>query len=255
MIKSNSEICKAKIFPKLILIICLFMLMGCYSLLPIEEIDNGIAEDSRTWKYYQIIWKPGEKPDLERLLNNYYNDCNPGCITDYILTINFTEGVSRYQNNKQVKNIPEGSWIFLSEVDTCGYKRCKGSYIKWEQLDGNLKDEIRSFDGKKNRIPLNVNQSNNPKKWNYFKINVKTSDDTLFSLLQDDLAISPYLESFTITVNIADLLTLNQYLVIGDESDPGAARFSWSQLSKKVKEGLINWTKPNKVNYSIYGWY
>jgi len=235
--------------------VLLLIFSGCYSLLPVDEVDNGIQEDSRTWKYYQIIWKPGEKPNLERLLRNYYRgDCNPGCVYEYILTVNFIEELSEYQIKNQGDKIPEGSFILWSENDTCGSNYCKGTAIPYSSLLGDLKEEIRNYEGKKRRIPVNVNQSQNPIYWNYFKMLIKTSNDTLFSLLQNDLGISPYLESYTIFVNITDLNPLNQYIVLGDESDPGAMRFSWSQLSKTVKEGLINWTKPNKENFSIYKW-
>ena len=90
--------------------VLLLIFSGCYSLLPVDEVDNGIQEDSRTWKYYQIIWKPGEKPNLERLLRNYYRgDCNPGCVYEYILTVNFIEELSEYQIKNQGDKIPEGS--------------------------------------------------------------------------------------------------------------------------------------------------
>lgn len=229
--------------------------IGCYSLLPTDEINNGIPEDSRTWKYYQIIWKPGEKPNLERMLENYYSgDCNQGCVYEYILTVNLIEELSEYQIKNQKDKIPEGSWISLGEIDTCGTKYCKGRIIPYIQLLGDLKEEIREFTGKKRRIPLNVNQSENATQWNYFRINAKTSDDTLFTLLQNDLGINPYLDSYTITVNITDLNPFNRYIVIGDEADPSAQRWPWSQLSKLMQDGLINWTKPNKVNFSIDKW-
>lgn len=253
MRKSNSKICKAKNFPKQILIIFLFMLIGCHSLLPIEEIDNGIPEDSRTWKFYQLIWKPGEKPVLEALLKNYYSkDCNEGCVFEYVLTVNFIEELHSYQSKKYGDNIPEGSSVILSENDTCGSNYCKGRWIPYKQLLGELKEEIRRFEGKKRRIPVNVNESANPTTWNYFRILVKTADDTIFSILQDELSINPKLESYSLIVNVSDINPQNQFVVIGDEADPSALRWSWSQLSKKTQDGLLNWTKLNKQNFSIF---
>ncbi|CAF3858484.1 unnamed protein product, partial [Rotaria sp. Silwood1] len=40
----------------------------------------------------------------------------------------------------------------------------------------------------------------------------------------------------------------NQYVVIGDETDPSAQRFSWSQLTKGVQGKLLGWTGSNKEN-------
>jgi hypothetical protein len=253
MIKFNRKYCKAKISLKLIPSIFLFVLAGCYSLLPLEEIDNGIVEDSRTWKFYQLIWKPGEKPKLETMLKNYYSkDCNEGCVYEYVLTVNFIEELNSYQIKKYGENIPEGSSIILSENDTCGSNSCKGRWIPYKQLLGELKEEIRQFEGKKRRIPVNANESTNPTTWNYFRILVKTADDTIFSILQDELSINPKLESYSLIVNVSDINPQNQFVVIGDEADPSALRWSWSQLSKKTQDGLLNWTKPNKQNFSIF---
>lgn len=238
---------------KLILSICLFILTGCYSLLPLEEIDNGIIEDSRTWKFYQLIWRPGEKPRLETMLKNYYSkDCNEGCVYEYVLTVNFIEELNSFQVKKYGENIPEGSSIFLSENDTCGSNYCKGKWISYRQLMGELKEEIRHFEGTKRRIPVNVNESTNPTAWNYFRILARTEEDTIFSILQDELGINPKLESYSLIVNVSDFNPLNQFVVIGDESDPLAQRWAWSQLSKKVQNGLKNWTKSNKQNFSIF---
>ena len=255
MSKYKKELKFALISKAILLHLFFSSFIGCYSLLPTDEVNNGIPEDSRTWKYYQIIWKPGEKPNLEKLLRNYYSgDCNPGCVYEYILTVNLFEELSEYQIKNHKDKIPEGSWISWGENDTCGTKYCKGRNIPYVQLLGDLKEEIREFDGKKRRIPLNVNQGGNPTQWNYFKIFAITSDDTLFTLLQNDLGISPYLDSYTLIVNITDLNPLNQYIVIGDEMDPSAQRWAWAQLSKLVQFGLTNWSKPNKVNFSVNKW-
>jgi len=58
--------------------------------------------------------------------------------------------------------------------------------------------------------------------------------------------IDPKLESYTIVVNISNPNPQNQYVVLGDELDPCAQRFAWSQLSPKVQNGLKNWSKENK---------
>jgi len=89
---------------------------------------------------------------------------------------------------------------------------------------------------------------NNPRTWNYFKILARADDDSIFVIAQDDMGIDPKLESYTLVVNITDPNPQNQYVVLGDELDPSAQRFAWSQLSKKVQDGLKNWTGTNKEN-------
>jgi hypothetical protein len=88
----------------------------------------------------------------------------------------------------------------------------------------------------------------NPRTWNYFKILARSEDDSIFVIAQDDMGIDPKLESFSLVVNISDPNTQNQYVVLGDELDPSAQRFAWSQLSKRVQDGLKNWTGTNKEN-------
>ncbi len=88
----------------------------------------------------------------------------------------------------------------------------------------------------------------NPRTWKYFRILARTDDDSIFLLAQDDMGIDPKLESYTLVVNISDQNQINQYVVIGEESDPSAIRYSWAQLSKRVQDGLVNWTGTNKEN-------
>jgi hypothetical protein len=88
----------------------------------------------------------------------------------------------------------------------------------------------------------------NPRTWNYFKILARAQDDSIFVLLQDDMAIDPKLESYTIVVNISDPNPNNQFVVLGDELDPNAQRVAWTQLSQKVRDGLKNWNGTNKEN-------
>ncbi len=88
----------------------------------------------------------------------------------------------------------------------------------------------------------------NPRTWKYFKVFARAEDDSIFITAQDDMGIEPKLESYTIVVNLVDGNAQNQFVVLGDESDPSAQRYAWSQLSKKVQDGLINWTGTNKEN-------
>ncbi|HWA06502.1 MAG TPA: hypothetical protein VG961_08140, partial [Ignavibacteria bacterium] len=88
----------------------------------------------------------------------------------------------------------------------------------------------------------------NPRTWKYFKIYARSEDDSIFIIAQDDMGIDPKLESYTIVVNLMDANSQNQFIVLGDETDPSAQRYAWSQLSKKVQDGLINWSGTNKEN-------
>jgi hypothetical protein len=89
---------------------------------------------------------------------------------------------------------------------------------------------------------------NNPRTWNYFKILARAEDDSIYIIAQDDMGIDPKLESYTLVINISDPNPQNQYVVLGDELDPSSQRFAWSQLSKRVQDGLKNWTGTNKEN-------
>lgn len=89
---------------------------------------------------------------------------------------------------------------------------------------------------------------NNPRTWNYFKIYARAEDDSIYIIAQDDMGIDPKLESFTLVINISDPNPQNQFVVLGDELDPSSQRFAWSQLSKRVQDGLKNWSGTNKEN-------
>src|SRR3990172_2536579 len=88
----------------------------------------------------------------------------------------------------------------------------------------------------------------NPRTWKYFRILARTEDDSIFFIAQDDMGIDPKLESYTLVVNLVDPNPINQYVVLGEETDPTAMRFAFSQLSKRVQDGLINWSGTNKEN-------
>lgn len=89
---------------------------------------------------------------------------------------------------------------------------------------------------------------NNPRSWKYFKILARAEDDSIFIYVQDDMGIDPKLESYSLVINVQDGNPQNQFVVLGDESDPSAMRYAWAQLSKRVQDGLINWTGTNKEN-------
>jgi len=91
-------------------------------------------------------------------------------------------------------------------------------------------------------------ESDNPATWKYFRILARAQDDSVFIKVQEEMNISPLLESYNITVNVSDPNINNQYIVIGDETDPSAVRASWGQISKDVQNKLLAWTGSNKEN-------
>lgn len=88
---------------------------------------------------------------------------------------------------------------------------------------------------------------NDPTKWKYFSIYVNTNDDNIFLKLQEDIGISPFLESYLMIANISAENELDWYLVIGDENSPDNLKTKWRDISKEVRDGLIAWSKPNKI--------
>jgi hypothetical protein len=56
------------------------------------------------------------------------------------------------------------------------------------------------------------------------------------------------MDRYTVTVNIMDPNAMNHWVGIGDEASPDFSRVPWSQISKRVQEGLRNWAGTNKEN-------
>ncbi|MBZ0204232.1 MAG: hypothetical protein K8I03_14550 [Ignavibacteria bacterium] len=83
----------------------------------------------------------------------------------------------------------------------------------------------------------------------YFTILASVSESELFGTVQDELAIEPRLESYSIIVNITDSDEQNQYIVIGDETDPTSPRYSWEQLSMDTQRGLLAFQGPNRKEH------
>jgi hypothetical protein len=84
-------------------------------------------------------------------------------------------------------------------------------------------------------------------KLKHFKIDVVTSDDSLFVKVQKEIVIEPLMEKYVLIVNITSENKDNQRIVIGFENDPKAIMVSWNDISKEVRDGLIAWSKPNKT--------
>jgi hypothetical protein len=89
-------------------------------------------------------------------------------------------------------------------------------------------------------------KGSNAKKWTYFKILADADDAPVFVKLQDDLGIDPKMERYTVIIDIRSKDLNQQYLLFGDEDNP--RRYSWSQISEEVRNGLINWTGASKEN-------
>ncbi len=91
-------------------------------------------------------------------------------------------------------------------------------------------------------------REDDPKTFKYFKINSNTDDDSVFVKIQDEMAMDPKLSSFTLIVNVSDADPNNHYVVIGEETDAAKIQMSWSQISKPVRDKLLNWSSTNKIN-------
>jgi len=83
----------------------------------------------------------------------------------------------------------------------------------------------------------------------YFTILASVMENELFGRVQDELAIEPRLESYSIIVNITDPEEQNQYIVIGDETDPSSPRYWWSQLSMATQKELLAYQGPNRKEH------
>ena len=88
--------------------------------------------------------------------------------------------------------------------------------------------------------------TNSLKKSKYFQILADADDDYIFVKLQDDLAIEPKMERYTVIIDIRSAEPSMQYGLFGDETNP--VRFQWANLSEQVRTGLLNWTGSNKEN-------
>ncbi|MBX7046783.1 MAG: hypothetical protein K1X86_13210 [Ignavibacteria bacterium] len=99
-----------------------------------------------------------------------------------------------------------------------------------------------------NSVHAQQEESDNPATWKYFRILARAQDDSVFIKVQDQMGVSPLLESYNLIVNVMDPNPNNQYIVIGDETDPSAIRASWAQISKDVQAKLLGWTGSNKEN-------
>lgn len=161
----------------------------------------------------------------------YYSFDEQGRITEYTKYHVFSDLTIKelYQYGKNDKiNINTRYNSKNDRIETITYKYNKKGQLKSQQHDAYL-----------NTVRAGV----------YFTIVANINESELFLNVQKDLEIDMPFESYTIIVNITDPEELNQYIVIGDESDPTSPRYSWSQLSMESQRGLLEYSGPNKKEH------
>jgi len=135
------------------------------------------------------------------------------------------------------------------------YRYGKTNYIDQSVRYNSAGDMIETIDYKYNaafRLKKEIHTAfyNGIRPGVYFSILASINDDSLFGQVQEDLEIDPKLESYTITINVSDPNEENQYIVIGDESDPTSPRFSWSQIQMTTQRGLLSYQGPNRKEHT-----
>lgn len=98
---------------------------------------------------------------------------------------------------------------------------------------------------------INAQSVDDLTKLKYFKIYVTTSDDSLFLKVQKEMAIDPYLEAYMLIVNISSVNSDDYYVVFGEENDFYSIKMKWDNFSNDVRNGLIAWSKSNKVKVEL----
>jgi hypothetical protein len=89
---------------------------------------------------------------------------------------------------------------------------------------------------------------NNPKNFQYFRIDASTEDDTIFVIVQKEMGVDPMFTRFRLIVNVTDPDLINHYVIIGEETDPMKVQTSWSSIDPDTRRKILNWSAPNKIN-------
>ena len=201
-----------------------------------KNVDKDLIRRSKIksesiWEYHYAGGNEEVFSDSGYKSFNYTFD-NDGRITQYTkyhifsdLTIKETYQYGKNDNISQTARYNSGDEM----IETIDYKYNK---------QGILKKEIHT--AYHNGIRPGV----------YFSILASVDDDSLFGTLQDELEIEPRLQAYSITVNISDPDEQNQYIVVGDESDPTSPRYSWSQLSIESQRGLLSYKGPKRKEHT-----
>lgn len=142
--------------------------------------------------------------------------------------------------------------LSVSESYIYGSKTLPSRLTKLNVL-GDAFQEINYIYNKKGKLKREeyVNYLNTVHAPFYFSILANTKDDTVFSVLQDELGVEPKFDRYSITVNISDPAEENQYVVIGDEDSPEGVHFPWSLLSPETQRKLLEWEGRNKTIHNF----
>lgn len=225
---------------KIILLMMLFAAVNVYSQLTSDVTqknkDRQSIQSSKI-KSKSIVEHLYVKGDENVLADSgyksfYYGYDEFGRITEYKKFHVFTDLTVKelYQYNKMDKISMNTRYNSKDDrIENINYK-----YNKKGQLKTQIHDEYY------NSVRTGV----------YFSISANITENELFLRVQHDLEIDPPLESYTIVVNVNDPEELNQYVVIGDESDPSSPRYSWSQLTMESQRGLLAYEGPNKKEHT-----
>ena len=218
------------------------------------------SDDPKTWKYFSIMVNENDEQVFKNLSNDLFLGLNyrdeyeieftRGAIGDYAFG-----GVYQIIANLKDEN-PINWYLLVSDVSKLLENNTKTTKYPWFQLSKNTQEGLLNWT-KSNKVNLDnkapeTEVFNDPKTWKHFKILARFEDDIIFDKIQDDMGISPKLESYTMSVNISDESGFNNYVVLGDEDDENSQKYAWSQISSEVQKGLLNWDRPNKENLTIY---
>lgn len=217
------------------------------------------GENPSEWTNFTIYVNASESP-LFKEMNNDLGlgimdkdeldmEYNRGRYGDYVLGGRYQVLVNLTEENPMLKYMVVGDYDVVNLE-----KDARAMRFSWAQLSKKTQDALLMWnkDNKINNVnrvfPESKEDPNDPRTWTYFKILARAEDDSVFIRIQEDMGIDPMLESYSMTINVSDSIVTNQYLVLGDETDPSAQRYYWNQISQRNQEGLLKWTGSNKEN-------
>ncbi len=194
-----------------------------------QILVNKIKSKS-IWEYHYSKLQDGVLAD-SGYKSYYYGYDDKGRITEYTKYHVFTDLTVKelYQygkTDKISKSIRYNSKNDIIEGITYKYSKA-----------GRMKSELH--EAYYNSVRVGV----------YFTILASVTENELFGKVQDELAIEPRLESYSIIINITDPDEQNKYVVIGDETDPSSPRYSWNQLSMDIQRDLLAYQGPNRKEH------
>lgn len=195
-----------------------------------EFIFTNRIKSKSVWEYRYSKEQEGVLAD-SGYKSFYYGYDDRGNMTEYSKYHVFTDLTVKefYQYGKNDRIIQTNRYNSKNDIiEMISYKYNK---------KGQLKSELH--EAYYNSVRVGV----------YFTILASVMENELFGRVQDELAIEPRLESYSIIVNITDPEEQNQYVVIGDETDPTSPRYWWSQLSMATQKELLAYQGPNRKEH------